>query len=292
MIKRLGSLLLLLAVAGLLCGAAADKEIRVAAGETRAQAVNAFQSRLVIAGKLAESVFLVGGSLRLDGEVTGDVICIAARVEIGANAVIGRDLIVIGGSLAKSDQARIAGELYNIRTHEDLKRIAGSVLPFLPESGGMTFFKVVKAFFWLILCLLALAVFPAAIAQAAAMAAREPLRHLGRGLLAMLLFLLLLLAFLLLSFVLIGIPLLIVLMAAFFLLLIFGRAAVFYFVGERCSRFLRLKANPAFFIVLGLALYTLLKFLPYVGGFLVVIIDLFVLGVAVGFFLKRRKAAL
>lgn len=290
--KKTALLLFFLAATGLCLVAAGEKEITVASGETRAKAINAFNARLSIQGKVAESVFLLGGSLRLDGEVTGDVICIASRVEIGQTALIGRDLIVIGGSLDKADGSRISGELYNIRTHEDLKKITGSLLPFLPESQGLTFFKVIKIFFWLILSLLTLAIFPAAVAQVAASIPAAPLRHLGRGLLALLLFLLLLFAFLLLSFVLIGIPLLIVLMAAYFLILILGRAAVYYFIGDRACRWLRLHASPALFIVLGVAAFTLLRFIPFIGGVVLVVLDLLAVGSAVGFLLRRRKAAI
>ena len=231
--KKYALLLIFLVAGGLLLSAAGSKEITVARGETRRTAINAFNARLAIHGTMQESVFLMGGSLLLDGEVSGDVICIGARVEIAATALVGRDLIVIGGRLDKAEQSRVDGEIYNIRTSQDLKKIAGSLLPLLPESDDMTFFKVVKLFFWLVLSLLTLAIFPVQVGQAAAMLPEAPLRHLGRGLLALLLFVLLLFAFLLLSFILIGIPLLILLMAAYFLVLIFGRAAVFYFIGER-----------------------------------------------------------
>ncbi len=281
---------LFLAITWPLAASAGKKEITVAAGETRGTAVNALNARLAIHGKLEESVFLLGGSLRLEGEVTGDVICIASGVEIGERAVIGRDLIVIGGQLRKAAGARVSGEVYNVHTRKDLKKIASSVLPILPESGGMTFFKVIKIFFWLILSLLALAIFPVALSQAASMLAEAPLRHLLRGLLMLLAFLLLLLAFLLLSLVLIGIPLLIVLLAAYFLLLIFGRAAVFYFVGDRLSRLLGLRANPALFIVLGVGVYTLIKFLPFAGIVLLLLLDFFALGVAASFILRRKKS--
>lgn len=280
---------LLLASTGIL-PAAAPREIIVAAGETRAAAVNAFKARVEIRGRLDESLFLVGGSLRLGGEVSGDVICVAADVEIGPGAVIGRDLIVLGGRLRRAGDSRVAGRVYDIRSREGLRQVTASLIPFLPESGGMTFFKVIKIFFWLILALLALAVFPAQVAQASGMLPRAPLRHLGRGLAALLLFLVLLLAFLLLSFLLIGIPLLIVLLAAYFLGLIFGRAAVFHFVGERACRFLRISAGPAFFIVLGAAVYTACKFTPYAGGVLLALMDLLAVGVAAGYFIRRRKA--
>ena len=76
-----------------------------------AGSINAFNARLDIDGKVDESVFLVGGSLRLNGEVSGDVICIGSQVEIGDGAVIGRDLIVIGGQPGQGpglqDQRRV-----------------------------------------------------------------------------------------------------------------------------------------------------------------------------------------
>ena len=288
--KRTSLLVLFLAAATMLTAGAGKKTVTVAAGETRAAAINAFNARLLIDGKLDESVFLLGGSLRLDGEVSGDVICIAAEVEIGPKAVIGKDLIVIGGNLRKAETSRIGGTLYNIRTRQDLKKITGSLLPFLPDAGGLTFFRVIKIFFWLILTLLALAVVPGALGQAAAMLRQSPLRQLGRGLLTFLAFLLLLLCFLLLSFVLIGIPLLIVLMAAYFLLLIFGRAAVFYFIGERLAGFLKLHANATLFIFLGAAVYTLLKFTPVAGVWLLLVMDLFSLGVGASYILRRKKS--
>ncbi|MDD8011907.1 MAG: hypothetical protein PHX05_00315 [Acidobacteriota bacterium] len=288
--KRIRLLVLFLAVCGLFLAAADKKEITVAAGETRSSAINAFNARLDVRGRVDESVFLLGGSLRLEGEVTGDVICVAADVEIADGSVIGRDLIVIGGRLRKADNSRVGGRVYDVRSREGMRRVAASVMPLVPEEGGMTFFKVVKIFFWLLLSLLALAVFPVPVAQAAAMLPREPLRHAGRGLLTLLLFVLLTLVFLLLSFVLIGIPLLVVLLAAFFLLLIFGRAAVFYCIGERLCRFFKLQAGPTLFIVLGIAIYTLFKFIPYAGGVLLVAIDLLAVGVGVGYFLRRRKS--
>lgn len=291
--KTVLPLLLLLAASVRLPGADGGEEaVRVAAGETRATAVNAFNSRLEVDGKVDESIFLFGGSLRLGGEVTGDVICIAASVELGGNSVIGRDLIVIGGQLSRAEGARVSGRTYHVRTRQDLKRVAGSMLPFVPEEGGLTFFKVIKIFFWLLLTLLALAAFPAAVVQAAALLEARPLRRLGHGALALLLLLLLLLVSLLLSFVLIGIPLLIVLIAAYFLLLIFGRAAVFYSIGDRACRALGLKAGPVLFIVAGAAAYSLLKFLPLAGPILLFVLDLFALGIAGDFLLRRRKAAI
>jgi len=288
--NRIRGLLCIMLATGALLAAAGGKEIIVAAGETRTSPINAFRSRLDIQGRVDESVFLVGGRLDLAGEVSGDVICIAAQVTIGGRAVIGKDLIVIGGRLERADGSRIGGELYHVRTQKDLKKIAATVLPFLPEAGGLTFFKIIKIFFWLILTLLTLLILPAQVAGAAARLGEAPLRHLLRGLLALLVFVLLLLLCLLLSIVLIGIPLLILLIAAYFLLLVFGRAAVFFLLGCRIAAALKLKISAALFIVMGVAVYTLLKFLPFPGSLLLIVMDLFAMGSAAGMFLQRRKA--
>jgi hypothetical protein len=122
------------------------------------------------------------------------------------------------------------------------------------------------------------------------MLGQSPLRQLGRGLLTLLGFLLLLLCSLLLSFVLIGIPLLIALIAAYFLLLIFGRATVLYFIGERLAGLLKLQANATLFIFLGAAVYALLKFTPLAGVWLLLVLDLFSLGVGASYVLRKKKS--
>lgn len=289
--KKILALACLLAASGLLQATASAREIRVEPGQTRSSAINAFRSRLFIGGKVDESVFLMGGQLRLEGEITGDVICLGSRVEIGDAAVIGRDLIVIGGSLAKAERARIGGQLYHVRTQRDLKKIASSMLPFLPEGGGRNFFKIIKIFLWLFLALLTLLIMPGPVERAAVLLAERPLRHLWRGLAAELAFALLLLSFLLMSLVLIGIPLLFLLLAAYFLLLIFGRTTVLYFAGSRLAAALKLKGGGALFVILGIALYALFKFLPFPFGLLLVVMDFFAIGIGVSFFLRRRKSA-
>ena len=151
-------LLVFILIGGFLLPAAAkDKNILVAPGATHSGNINAYRSFLDIAGKVDASVFLVGGRLRLSGGVSGDVICLGSQVDIKDGAVIGRDLIVIGGSVTKAPGCKISGDFYYIRTKEDLKKIARTMLPFLPESGGLTFFKISKIFFWFILIMLALA---------------------------------------------------------------------------------------------------------------------------------------
>jgi hypothetical protein len=281
----------LLIWAGLFLSAAANKkQICVAVGETYAKNINAFQQDLEIKGRVNGSVFLVGGTLLLEGVVMGDAICLGAQVNIKAGAVIQRDLIVIGGHLNKAEQCKINGDVYYVRSKEDLRQITRSIIPFLPESGGQTFLRISKIFFWFILVMLALLVMPVKINQAADMLGKTPLRYGAIGLLALLIFILLLLSFIIMSLVLIGIPLLIILMLAYFLVLVFGRTVVFYCFGSKLSSALKLKGNAVFFVVLGATVYALVKFIPWLGVPLLIAMDIFAIGIGVGFCLRKKSA--
>jgi len=269
-----------------------NKNILVAPGTTHSGSINAFKSSLDIGGKVEDAVFLVGGRLQLSGEIRGDVICLGAHVDIKDGAVIGRDLIVIGGRLDKAPGCKIKGDFYYIRTKEDLKKITRTLLPFIPESGDLTFFKISKIFFWFILVMLTLLLLPVQVNQAAAMLKKSTLRYMAFGLLTMLIFILLLLIFIILCLVLIGIPLLLALLALYSLVLIFGRAVVFYFIGSKIASVLKLKDNAIFFIILGTLVYALFKFIPRFGVPLLIIMDIFAIGSSVGYCLERRKTGI
>ncbi|MBN2400165.1 MAG: hypothetical protein JXI33_07470 [Candidatus Aminicenantes bacterium] len=286
-------LLVFILISGVLVAAAKnDKDMRVPAGATHTANINAFNSFLDIAGKVDASVFLVGGQLRLSGEISGDVICLGAQVDIQSGAVIGRDLIVIGGHANKAPDCKISGDFYYLRTREDLKRITRTLLPFLPESGGLNFIRISKIFFWFILALLTLAILPQPVNRAADMLKKTPLRYGSLGLLALFIFIFALLIFIILSLVLIGIPLLVALMVLYFLILIFGRTVIFYFIGDRIASFFKLKNNAILFVILGTAVYALIKSVPWVGSLVLVGLDIFAVGISIGYFLQRRKLAI
>jgi hypothetical protein len=288
--KKAPTLVLILIGSALLLAAKSNKNILVEPGTTHTASINACNSFLNIGGKVDDTIFLVGGRLLLSGEITGDVICLGSQVDIKDGSVIGRDLIVIGGHLDKAANCKINGEFYYVRTREDLKKIARTLLPFLPESGGLTFLKISKIFFWFILVMLSILLLPLQVSQAAAMLNKSPLRYGTYGLLAFLIFILLLLIFIILSLVLIGIPMLLALLVSYFLILIFGRAVVFYFIGGRIASVLKLKSNAIAFIILGTAVYALLKFVPLFGAPLLICMDIFAIGISCGFWLRNKTA--
>ena len=281
---------------GLLCAiclvASPAESLRIEPGQIHAKSITSLGGSIEILGKIEESVYMIGGRLVVSGEIGQDVICIGSTVEIMENALIRKDLIVIGGKLNKSVKSKINGEFFYIRTRDDLKKMAQTLLPFFPGGADVSFFKIIKIVFWLILSLVMLAVFPAGIIEACNLLENAPGRVSVIGIVSLLLFIVLLLAFVVLSLILIGIPLMLILIVGYFAVLVFGRAVVFYFLGRKIAAVLNRKSlNPAFFLLIGVLVYGAFKFIPFVGVLFLVLMDIFVIGIGVGYFFRRKLFA-
>ncbi|MCP5049766.1 MAG: hypothetical protein GY940_21540, partial [bacterium] len=109
------------------------------------------------------------------------------------------------------------------------------------------------------------------------------------GIISLLSFLCLLFIFIILCFIIIGIPLLFILVIAYFITYIFGRTVMFYFIGTKVADRLKWKnISPAFFIVIGVVIYGILKFVPYVGPILLIIMNICEIGIGIGFFFRKK----
>ena len=104
----------------------------------------------------------------------------------------------------------------------------------------------------------------------------------------------------LLSIILIGIPVLLTLIAAGFIIKVFGRLAVFYFFGDSLLRAFGSKKITAMGAVLmGLLVISLISFVPFIGFLALVVLNIAGWGVAVrtkfgttqNMFLKKSAAA-
>ncbi len=262
----------------------------VAAGTVLADNLTTLFVDVRIEGNVNASVFVIGGSLTLSGEVAQDVICLGTDIDIRGTAVIRNDLIVLGGRLRKAENAKVCGEFFHIKTHEDLKQIAQSLLPFLPASGDLSLFKIAKIIFWLIVSLVLLALMPAKIFQASSLVEAQPLKTALIGLVSLVLFLFLLLSLIILSFIYIGIPLLLALFAAYFAVLVFGRTVIFYLLGSKLAAALKIRSAQAatLSLLLGVLIYAVSKFLPYAGPLFLLLLDIFVAGAGIGFIFRKK----
>lgn len=274
--KRLTCLLLALLAAAPLAFPAraqaeigADRDIRVAPGETQDK-IFSLGGHVVVEGTVREDVFVVGGSLTVSGEVGQSVVAIGSHVVITETAKIGEDLAALGGTLEKRPGCSITGDTIYFETRELGDRLfkdglfrgifSLSIIPVI------VVIKLVIIFLWLIAAAVGIALFPKPIAFAAGEIRRSFWPALGTGLVAILAFTMLVLFAALLSFVLIGIPLALALGAAGFLVKVFGRLAVLYFLGEGLLKALGSKRIGAMgAVVAGLLVFSLATFVPVLG---------------------------
>jgi hypothetical protein len=162
-------------------------------------------------------VVAIGGSVHVLGQVRGEVVSIAGSVELGPNAVITRDVTVVGGMLRTTPTSRIEGEIHEI----GIGGIgADGDWRWGPSLATLWWGWTMSAAFALlasivrvaVLCLLSAVVILLGrdyVERVSALAAAEPLKAGAIGFLAQVLFLpILIITIVLLVITLVGIPLL------------------------------------------------------------------------------------
>lgn len=267
------------------------KDLSVAAEESYPNSILSWGGTLEIDGSVRGSIILIGGSLKLAGQVQEDVICIAATIEMREKAFIKGDFFVIGGKLTPASPAKgtvknmVEGEYLNF----NFKKIENTLIPTLSDTRTIALLKILIIFFWFIVTLIVFAVVPRKINSAEEIFEKHIFRLGAIGVLSLVTFIFSLFVFIILSFVLIGIPLLFILILLYFVTFIFGRTVMFYFIGIKLSNRLNLKhITPAVFIMIGAIIYAALKFLPFVGSALLIILNIFEIGIGVSFFFRKK----
>ena len=249
--------------------ATAGKDVRVAAGETQDK-VFSLGGNVVIEGTVREDVFVIGGSITISGEVGKSVVGIGSHILITSTARIGEDLAALGGKLEKEPGCSIVGDTIYFETRELGDRLfKGGFFQGLFSLSIIPIIVVVKLafiFLWLIAAAIGVALFPKPIAFAAGEIRKNFWPAFGTGVLALFIFFMLLGFAFMLSFILIGIPIVLALGVAGFIVNVFARLAVFYFLGAAVLGASRGRAVSTMGAVLmGLLLFSLAGFVPVLG---------------------------
>lgn len=207
-------------------------------------------------------VVAIGGSVRVDGTVTGNAVAIGGRLTLGPRADVQGDAVAIGGGLTRDPGARIGGKVVETGLFNfDFGQWRWNRIPFGRLGPfGYPFFGAAAGFFALmstvmrvlILCVLAsLVLFVGRdyVERVGDRAAEEPLKAGAIGLLAQLLFLpLLIITILVLIVTIVGIPLLVLIpfaLMALAVIFLIGFTAVAYNLGRLVNhRFDWAQANP------------------------------------------------
>jgi hypothetical protein len=264
-----------------------EKNLTLDRNESYSNNIISFGGNIDIKGNVKHSLILIGGSLKLDGEIGEDIICIGAHVEISENALVKGDVFAIGGKLSKAPGAKLMGDFTNFRF--DLKKIESTLIPILSDVRIFTFFKIIKIILWFVITLIVFAVFPRKINRAENLFANYILKIGAVGLISLFSFFFLLFVFIIMSFILIGIPLLFALLLCYFFTFILGRTILFYYIGDKIAAGLRLKnITPSLFVLFGVIFYGILNFIPLVGPIILLILNIFEVGIGVGFIARKR----
>jgi hypothetical protein len=246
-----------------------QKDIHVAPGETQDK-IFSLGGHVLIEGTVQDDVMVIGGSITISGEAEQSVVGIGSRIIVKSTAVIGKDLAALGGTLEKEPGCTVGGDTLYFQTAEIGDKIfkdgllsgvfSVSLIPIIVAI------KLVIIFLWLIAAFLGAALFPKPLAFASGEVRKSFWPAFGIGLLAIIAFSGLVLFAALLSIVLIGIPILLALVAAGFIIKVFGRLVVFYFLGDSLLRALGSRKISALGAVLaGLFLFSFIGFIPVIG---------------------------
>jgi len=248
-----------------------QKDIHIALGETQDK-IFSLGGHVLIEGKVRDDVMVIGGSITISGEAGQSVVGIGSRIIVKSTAVIGKDLAALGGTLEKEPGCTVGGDTLYFQTAEIGDKIfkddllsgvfSMSLIPIIVAI------KLVIIFLWLMAAFLGAALFPKPLAFASGEVRKSFWPAFGIGILAIIAFSGLVLFAALLSIVLIGIPIFLALIAAGFIIKVFGRLVVFYFLGDSLLRALgSRKVSGLGAVLAGLFLFSFIGFIPVVGFF-------------------------
>ena len=245
------------------------KDVHVLPGET-IDKIFSLGGHVLIEGTVRDDVMVIGGSITISGEAGQSVVGIGSRIIVKSTARIGEDLAALGGTLEKEPGCTVGGDTIYFQTREISDQLFKDGL--LSGVFSMSFIpvllviKLVIIFLWLLAAMVGAGLFPKPLAYASGELRKSFWPALGIGLAAVIVFSGLVLFAALLSIVLIGIPVLLALIVAGFIIKVFGRLAVFYFLGDSVVRALGSKKVSAMGAVLaGLFIFSLAGFVPLLG---------------------------
>ena len=187
---------------------------------------------IVEEGEVVEGdVVAILGSIVVDGMVEGDVVAVAGELTVGPRGEIDGDAVAVGGGVTKEPGAKVRGETVSIGTGSGFRP---SICPIFAGSffsrGGRLLILIVWIILLVVLGLIIMAVFRRGVDNVCARARKEAFKMGLFGLLGWVLFLPIVAIF---AITIIGIPVAIIVVLAFFLALLFGFIGVSYAVGSR-----------------------------------------------------------
>lgn len=252
-------------------------------------------AKTVIVKRSAKDVFVVGGDVVIEGNVSGDVGVIGGNVTQKDGAFIGGDVMVIGGAYKSDAQQplRTAGKetiVFGI-LEDELRDLGRNPESILSPSLTPAYFaqRVLSALFWFIVTLGFATIAPGAVSRAIARTKLAPAKVAGLGLAG------LIGSLLLVSTASTALPeylsVIVWLMVVGLLMLayLFGRVTLQLSIGKYLQKLFlpSYKSNEALAILIGVLVWTVLLSLPYL--WIIAVFSVFAAGV--GLVITARNSA-
>lgn len=228
-----------------------------------------------VRGQVDQDVRVVGGEVTIDSQVDRNVTVVGGRVTVTEDAMIAGNLVAAGGEVRVSDRAQIVGKQVVKTPPQEKRETQGSQL-FEPMQQALGIIAgvitVVKWLSTLVMGLLLVAVFPKCVTKMTDRAKKKP----GRGLLWGAVFSLVAPVIgILLLFTVIGLPLGLLTLVALGVAWYIGKlvAMVYagrYVMGKISSKKLNIFAKgPNLYVsfLIGIVLFLVLGFIPFLGWF-------------------------
>ena len=213
-------------------------------------------------GTEVKDAVAVGGSVTVNGKVRDSAVAVGGSVILGPNAVIGNDVVSIGGAVKQAQGSKIHGDLVELNIPG-----VSSIIPFFVEDTSSSWFWTFK--FTTLLGFLALAVLMVAVLpKPFNLISNNVQQNLGKVILWAVLGLVVIvpLAFFLVISV-VGIPL--IALEVFFVGIAFlvGYIAIAQLIGDKIAALLKRPALSVIWVTLmGLLAIWLISWVPFLGS--------------------------
>ncbi len=270
------------------------KNVSVRIDPNAADSVRTGEDMTIESGEIRDGdVVVLGGSATIDGVVKGDLVVFGGNVSL--SGIIRGDAVVFGGNIHLSDTAKIEGHLVSFGGHISREKgaeiqdgdIDVSVVPFIPsiaqfltsnshkvhvesdtgDSHSMLLFHGIAILWWFSILIIVLLLMGRNAEQAAKTMQSDALRSIVTGFLFLASALILFVFFIL---TVIGIPLSLVVVLFWIAVSMFAVPTGFIALGASLLRLFRRDASSVVKSgIIGFAVLSLVRFLPFLVGMLV-----------------------
>lgn len=262
------------------------QDVELSADE-RTEDIVAIGGNVIVRGRVRGSVTAIGGTIRVLGDVGGDVSAIGGNVTLEAGAVVGGDATSVGGDVIRDPGATVRGEITSVDWSGNGTGL-GEVFGFLTLTflglniwGLIAWLLVTFVLGWILFSLL-----PIPLEHQMGAIRQDPMKVLGWGVLAFLLFVPLLVV---LALTVVGVLLIPVAVLAYAYAGLVGVVAIWLLLGERLGEQVKWRnLGQLGALAIGLIAIGVVRLIPIVGGIVTLLLWLWGFGAVLATRFGRR----